>query len=68
MAKSQNFSNALLENIDREILITFDLITPAKEKAETIALPTSSKSPIKDSPVDISKRFTNCLQQQVLFL
>ena len=68
MAKNKNFSNALLENIDREIPITSDLITLSKETAEIIVRRTSSKSPIKDSSVDISKRFTNCLQQQVLFL
>ena len=36
MAKNKNFINALLENIDREIPITSNLITLSKETAETI--------------------------------
>ena len=41
-----------------------------KEAAETTTLPTCSKSPINDSPVDIPERFrfTNHLQQHDLFL
>ena len=35
MANNQNLSNFLLKNIDNEIPITFDLITPSKETTET---------------------------------
>ena len=69
MANNRNFSNILLENIGNQILITFDFTgTTSKEAAETTALPVCSKSPINDSPANISERFTYHLQQQVLFL
>ena len=45
MANNKNLSNILLENIDNEIPITFDLIAVSKQAAETTACPTRSKSP-----------------------
>ena len=68
MAKNQNFSNLLLKNNNNEILITFKLTTPSKKLTVTTTHPVSSKSPINDSPVDISDRFMNHLQQKILFL
>ena len=68
MANNQNFSNILLENIDNEIPVTLELITPSKEPAQTTARPTRSKSPINDSTVYLSESFKNHLQQQVLLL
>ena len=68
MANKKNFSNILLENIDNEIPITFEMNTPSKEAAETTVRRTRSKSSMHDLPVDILERFTIHLQQQVLFL
>ena len=74
-SNNQTFSIILLENIDNEISITyneipitFELITPSKKATETTARRTSSKSSVNDSPADILERFTNHLQQQILFL
>lgn len=44
------------------------LLPQKKQQKQTLAEKTLSKSLINDSPIDISERFTNHLQQQVLFL
>ena len=35
MINNQNFKNLLLENIDKEISIAFELLTPSKDTATT---------------------------------
>ena len=54
----KKFSNLLLKNIDNEISVTFELITPLKEVTEPTGRPRRSKSPINNLPVDFSERFT----------
>ena len=67
MTNNQNFSNLLIKDIEKEISITFEMITLSIETVKTTVRPSSTTTPINDSPVDISERFTNHLQQQVLF-
>ena len=74
MANNQNFSNLLLENIDNEIPITFELITPSKDATATTSLPTLSKSSMNHSPsknankLDSSNRVTMLLEDSIVFL
>ena len=65
IAKNQNFSNLLLE-IVIDVILNSNLTTPSKEATETTAHSTHSKCHITDSPVDISGKLTNQLQQQIL--
>ena len=50
MVNNQNFNNLLLENIDNEIPITFELTTPTKDATETTGRSTLSKSSASHSP------------------
>ena len=44
------------------------MITFSRQAAETTPRPARSKSPINDSQADISERFANHIQQQILLL
>ena len=63
MANNKNLSNILLENIDNEIPITFDLIAASKQAAETTACPTRSKSPYQRClRIIYNRKFCFCKQ------
>ena len=66
MANNQNFSNLLLENIDNEILIAFEVITSSKDLTET-GRPALSESSMSHSLINLTERYTYHLEEQVLF-
>ena len=67
MANNQNFSNLLLENIDNEILIAFEVITSSKDVTETTGRPALSESSMNHSLINLTERYTYHLEEQVLF-
>lgn len=74
MANKQNSSNLLLENIDNEIPIEFELITPSKDVKATTSRTTLWKSSINHLPaenvdkLDNSGRSTKLLENNIAFL
>ena len=54
MANNYSSSHLLLENIDNEIPIAFELITSSKNLTETAGQPTLSKLFMNHSPADIT--------------
>ena len=74
MANNQNSSNLLLENIDNEIPIEFELITPSKDVTATTSRTTPWKSSMNHLPaenvdtLDNSGRSTKLLENNIAFL
>ena len=74
MANKQNSSNLLLENIDNEIPIEFELITPSKDVKATTSRTTLWKSSINHLPaenvdkLDNSGRSTKLLENNIAFV
>ena len=69
MAYNQNSRNLLLETIDNEVPIIFELITLQKRRQKQTAIQHSKNLPsiirANHSPAYLSERFTNHLQPQV---